>query len=123
MKKSVLIIFSFLLISFISALYVDNYDYNFYSYNNEHFVNNEYRQNSKTFHITHGNGQSYYRTFTNYNKYKKDYDYSKTDFERKGIYLDFFDTEDKQNLINQRIFKNIETEKEMNCPKGWTCKK
>jgi hypothetical protein len=115
MKKSVLIIFSFLLVSSISALYIDDYNnYNFYNSNN--FIINEHRQNSKTFLIKEDNGNSYYRTFINYNKYRKYYDSSKTDFERRSIYLDFFDT---KNLKS----KDSEIKKEINCPEGWTCEK
>ena len=116
MKKSVLIIFSFLLISSVSALYIDDYNYYDDNFYNQKFIINEHRQNSKTFLIKEDNGNSYYRTFINYNKDRKYYDSYKTDFERRGIYLDFFDT---KNLKS----KDSKTKKEINCPKDWTCRK
>ena len=118
MRKSVILS---ILILLFSTVYVSSYDYNYDDYNNYIFYENNREITSKTFHITHSNGRSYDRTFTNYNKHKKDYDSSKTDFERKGIYLDFFDTKDKQ-IIEYKIFSEIlKIKKEVNCPEGWTC--
>lgn len=115
MRKSVLSIFIFL----FSIVYVSSYDYNYDSYNYTFY--DYHKMTSKTFHITHSNGRSYDRTFTNYNKFRKDYDPSKTDFERKGIYLDYFDTKEKQ-IIEYKIFSEIlKIKREVNCPEGWTC--
>lgn len=76
---------------------------------------------SRTFHITHSNGRGYDRTFINYNKFKKDYEESKTDFERKGIYLDYFDRKDIQNMKDKIFLEHFKIKKEVSCPKGWTC--
>lgn len=114
MKKRVLILLLSILL--FSIFYVSSSNYYYNNYYRDYQKYQEHKINSRTFHITKSNGQSYYRTFTNYNKYKKDYNPSKTDFERKGMYLDFFDTEDLKSRYPI-------TKKEMNCPEGWKCKK
>lgn len=114
MKKGVLI--SIVFIFLFSTFYVYSSDYDEYFYYSQ-----DHEMISRTFHITHDNGRDYDRTFTNYNKLKKDYDSSKTDFEKKGIYLDYFDTKDKQIIKDKIFFNYLKPEKEVKCPKEWTC--
>ncbi|MEK6914224.1 MAG: hypothetical protein AABW83_01095 [Nanoarchaeota archaeon] len=122
MKKSVCFLtFIILLIStiLVSSMnyYNDDYynNYNYYNYN-KYFIEEENKLTSKTFYIEDSNENNYYRTFINYNQHQRDYYIYKTDFERKGIYLDFFDRD-------LTLHTYLKTKKEVVCPEGWICKK
>jgi hypothetical protein len=112
MKKRVIVplVFLFLIFS-VYGYYCESEDYDYKVHENKLYF--------KTFHITHDDGRSYDRTFFNYNEYRNGYDICKTDFERKGIYLDYFDRRDAIRLETREFFEMKSNY--FNCPEGWVC--
>ena len=112
MKKRLLLLPIFLILLAIVSAPTINYHSNDYMENKFYHHQDSKVETTRIFLISEDNGNNYYRTFKNYNK-EKNYDFFKSSYQRKGIYLDFFDVDKMPH----------EEHCDVDCPEGWVCKK
>jgi len=112
MKKRLLLLPIFLILLAIVSAPTINYHSNDYMENKFYPPQDSNVETTRIFLISEDNGNNYYRTFKNYNK-EKNYDFFKSSYQRKGIYLDFFDVD----KITPKEYCDVD------CPEGWVCKK
>ena len=112
MKKRLLLLPIFLILLAIVSAPTINYHSNDYMENKFYYHQDSNVETTRVFLILEDNGNNYYRTFKNYNK-EKNYDFFKSSYQRKGIYLDFFDVDKMPH----------EEYCDIDCPEGWVCKK
>jgi|TARA_Y100000296_G_C5150166_1_gene245968 uncharacterized protein YxeA len=112
MKKRLLLLPIFLILLAIVSAPTINYHSNDYMENKFYHHQDSNVETTRIFLISEDNGNNYYRTFKNYNK-EKNYDFFKSSYQRKGIYLDFFDVDKMPH----------EEHCDVDCPEGWVCKK
>lgn len=112
MKKRLLLLPIFLILLAIVSAPTINYHSNDYMENKFYHPQDSNVETTRIFLISEDNGNNYYRTFKNYNK-EKNYDFFKSSYQRKGIYLDFFDVDKMPH----------EEHCDVDCPEGWVCKK
>jgi len=125
MKKRLLII-PLLIILLLPLIIAPSYNYNPYDnleYNFRYDNSNIKVETSRTFLIIEDDGRSHYRTFTSYNKEDKEYNFFRTDSNRKGIYRDLFDYGINFNIRDKQFYKHFQIEDTKDCPNGWICEK
>ena len=93
------------------------------SSNNNKNIKNIDIKYSKTFFITHENGRSYFRTYSNLNKNNKRSNIKYTNNNQKGIYWNLWDSGHKPKSRSKPFFAEFKTKKKINCPIGWECSK
>lgn len=124
MKKRLLILPLFVII-LLPLIIAPSYNYQPHDYLEYRFEYNpnEFVKTSRSFLIIDDDGRMFHRTFTNYNKESKDYDFFKTNNNRKGIYRNLFDRGIDFSDRDKKFYKHFEVEKNADCPPGWTCEK